>query len=214
MKIQTENLTKHFGRKKALDNVSLTIDPGQVVAVLGPNGAGKTTLLRCLAAISQANSGRILYDDEVFTRDRIDLRRRYHFVPDFPFVYPDTSVLRHIGMILRAYEADEDRIEERVLELLEDFEILTLIDSPIGKLSRGQTYKAAMVALMAVDPDVWILDEPFASGMDPHGIVSFRRRARCNSSWPNGHLLDAAVGACRNVFRSSVHHQRRPSPRL
>ena len=178
MKIQTENLTKHFGRKKALDNVSLTIDPGQVVAVLGPNGAGKTTLLRCLAAISQANSGRILYDDEVFTRDRIDLRRRYHFVPDFPFVYPDTSVLRHIGMILRAYEADEDRIEERVLELLEDFEILTLIDSPIGKLSRGQTYKAAMVALMAVDPDVWILDEPFASGMDPHGIVSFRRRAR------------------------------------
>ena len=178
MLIQTDQLTKSFGRKKALDQVSLTIDPGQVVAVLGPNGAGKTTLLRCLAGISQANSGRILYDNEIFHRDRIDLRKRYHFVPDFPFVYPDATVLRHIGMILRAYEADDGPIEEHVLELLEDFEILTLVDSPLGKLSRGQTYKAAMVALMSVDPDVWILDEPFASGMDPHGIASFRRRAR------------------------------------
>ena len=178
MLIETENLTKSFGKKPALDQVTLTIDPGQIVAVLGPNAACKTTLLRCLAGISQATSGEIRYDSEVFTRDRIDLRRRYHFVPDFPFVYAESTVLRHIGMILRAYEADEGPVEERVLELLEEFEILPLIDSAIGRLSRGQTYKAALVALMAVNPDVWILDEPFASGMDPHGIASFRRRAR------------------------------------
>lgn len=178
MLIETENLTKSFGTKPALADVSMTIDEGQIVAVLGPNGAGKTTLLRCLAGISQANSGEIRYDSEVFTRDRIDLRRRYHFVPDFPFVYAEATVLRHIGMILRAYEADEGPVEERVLELLEEFEILPLIDSPIGRLSRGQTYKAALVALMSVNPDIWILDEPFASGMDPHGIASFRRHAR------------------------------------
>ena len=87
-------------------------------------------------------------------------------------------MLQHIGMLLRAYGADENPIEATVLELLEDFEILTLVDSLLGKISRGQLYKVALVALMSADPEVWVLDEPFASGMDPHGIASFRRRAR------------------------------------
>jgi len=178
MLIQTEHLTKQYGRKLALNDICITIDPGQIVALLGPNGAGKTTLLRCLAGISQANSGRLLFDSETFSRDRLDLRARYHFVPDFPFFYSDATVLQHIGMILKAYSANEPGVEELVIELLEDFELLTLVESSLAKLSRGQIYKTALVALMAVDPDVWILDEPFASGMDPHGIASFRRRAR------------------------------------
>ena len=178
MLIQIENLTKKFGRRHALDDVTLTSDPGQIVAVLGPNGAGKTTMLRCLTGVSQANAGQILFDGEVFNRDRIDLRKRFHFVPDFPYVYQDSTVLQHIGMLLRAYGADENPIEATVLELLEDFEILTLVDSLLGKISRGQLYKVALVALMSADPEVWVLDEPFASGMDPHGIASFRRRAR------------------------------------
>jgi ABC-2 type transport system ATP-binding protein len=178
MLIEIEKLTKMLGSRAALDGVSLTIDPGQIVAMLGPNGAGKTTLLRCLAGVSQAAKGRLLYDGEVFRRDRIDLRKRFHFVPDFPFVYPDATVLQHLMMILRAYLPEDAAVEEKVIELLEEFEVLPLIDSPVGKLSRGQTYKVALTALMAVDPDVWILDEPFASGMDPHGIAAFRRRAR------------------------------------
>lgn len=178
MLIQTEKLSKRFGRRYALNDVTLTIDPGQIVAILGPNGAGKTTLLRCLTGVSQANSGRILFDGESFNRDRIDMRQRFHFVPDFPYVYHDATVLQHIGMLLRAYGADENPIEESVLQLLEEFEVLTLVDSLLGRISRGQLYKVALVALMSVDPDIWILDEPFASGMDPHGIAAFRRRAR------------------------------------
>ncbi|MDA1164908.1 MAG: ABC transporter ATP-binding protein [Planctomycetota bacterium] len=178
MLIEIENLTKTFGSRAALNNVSLTIDPGQIVTMLGPNGAGKTTLLRCLAGISQAVRGRLLYDGEVFRRDRIDLRKRFHFVPDFPFFYFDATVLQHIGMIVRAYLPEDSPIEEKVVELLEEFEVLPLIDSQVSKLSRGQAYKVALTALMAVDPEVWILDEPFASGMDPHGIAAFRRRAR------------------------------------
>lgn len=178
MLIQIEHLLKKFGRRRALDEVTLTIDPGQIVAVLGPNGAGKTTLLRCLTGVSQANAGRILFDGETFNRDRVDLRERFHFVPDFPYVYHDATVLQHIGMLLRAYSADENPVEEKVLDLLEDFEVLTLIDARLGNLSRGQLYKVALVALMSVDPEVWVLDEPFASGMDPHGIAAFRRHAR------------------------------------
>ena len=126
MLIQTEHLIKLYGRKRALDDVSLTIDAGQVVALLGPNGAGKTTLLRCLAGINQANSGKLLFDGETFSRDRVDLRARYHFVPDFPFFFAEATVLQHIGMVLKAYSADQPGVEERVIELLEDFELLTL----------------------------------------------------------------------------------------
>jgi ABC-2 type transport system ATP-binding protein len=146
MLIEIENLTKMFGNRAALDDVSMTIDPGQIVAMLGPNGAGKTTLLRCLAGISQAGRGRLLFDGEVFRRDRIDLRKRFHFVPDFPFVYPEATVLQHLTMILKAYLSEDDPVEETVIELLEEFEILPLIDSQVSKLSRGQTYKVALTA--------------------------------------------------------------------
>ena len=178
MEIAIQGLTRTYGALRALDNVDLYIAPGQIVAFLGPNGAGKTTLLRCLSGISAADSGRILFDGEVFRRDRIDLRRRFGFIPDFPFVYNEMKVLQHIGMVLRLYEAIDERTEERVLELLEMFDILPLIDSQLGKLSRGQTYKVALATMIAVDPELWLLDEPFASGMDPRGITAFRRLAR------------------------------------
>jgi len=69
-------------------------------------------------------------------------------------------------------------VEERVLELLQDFDLLPLALRPVNSLSRGQAYKTALVALLAVDPELWLLDEPFASGMDPQGIDAFKRHAR------------------------------------
>jgi ABC-type multidrug transport system ATPase subunit len=177
MQIVIKSLMKSFGKSPALDDVSLCIAPGQIVAVLGANGAGKTTLLRCLAGIAAPDSGEILYDGEPFRRDRVDLRQRFFFLPDFPFVYSAMPVLRHIGMVLRLYGADRPRIEDEVVELLRDFDMLPLAEAALGTLSRGEAYKAALTALLAVDPEVWMFDEPFASGMDPRGLNAFRRRA-------------------------------------
>jgi ABC-type multidrug transport system ATPase subunit len=177
MRISLQSVTKSFGATPALEAVSLDIEPGQIVAVLGPNGAGKTTLLRCLAGIVAPDAGDVHYDGERFHRDRIDFRKRLFFLPDFPLVYSEMSVLRHIGLVLRIYEADQPGVEERVIELLREFDILPLVDAWLGTLSRGETYKAALAALLAVDPEVWMFDEPFASGMDPGGLNAFRRRA-------------------------------------
>lgn len=177
MRIEVRSLTKSFQSAPALDDVSLTIDPGQIVAVLGPNGAGKSTLLRCLSGIVVAEAGEILFDGEPFCRSRDDLRRRLFIQPDFPFVFPDITVLRHIGLVLRLYETERPDIEERVIELLNDFDMLPLAETKMGTLSRGQAYKAALVALLAADPELWMFDEPFASGMDPRGLNSFRRHA-------------------------------------
>jgi ABC-type multidrug transport system ATPase subunit len=178
MQITITNLAKRFGRVVALDDVSLSVAEGQIVAVLGANGAGKTTLLRTLAGIVAPAEGEIRYDGQLFRRDRLDLRRRFCFLPDFPEVFGYMTVLRHLGMVVRLYETDQAGIEEKILALLKEFDILPLVESPLGTLSRGQLYKAALVGLLTVDPEVWLLDEPFASGMDPPGIAAFRRHAR------------------------------------
>ncbi len=178
MKIEIQEVVKKFKSLRALDSVSLSIEPGQVLALIGPNGAGKTTLLRCLAAIVAPDEGNVLYDGERFVRERLDLRRRFLFLPDFPAVFEEWSPLQHLGMTLRLYGLDGAGIEERVLDLLREFDLLPLANAPFGTLSRGQRYKAALVTLLTVDREVWLLDEPFASGMDPHGINAFKRHAR------------------------------------
>ena len=86
--------------------------------------------------------------------------------------------IRNIAIVLRVFEADGDGAEGRVLELLREFDLLPLALRPVGSLSRGQAYKAGLVAMVAADREVWLLDEPFASGMDPHGIDAFKRQAR------------------------------------
>jgi len=178
MNIELQEVTKKFKSFVALDAVSLKIEPGQILALLGPNGAGKTTVLRCLAGIAAPDAGQVLFEGEPFVRARMDLRRRFHFLPDIPPVFEEWSPLRHLGMTLRLYGVDGNNLEERVLELLREFDLLPMANAPFAALSRGQRFKAVLVTLMAVDPEVWLLDEPFASGMDPHGINVFKLRAR------------------------------------
>ena len=178
MKIELRALMKSYRSVRALDHVSLQIDPGQILSLLGPNGAGKTTLLRCLAGIAAPDRGGVYLDEREFRRDQLDLRRRMHLLPDFPFHFWEQSVVRNIAIVLRVFEADGSGVEDRVLELLRDFDLLPLALRPVSSLSRGQAYKAALVAMIAADREVWLLDEPFASGMDPHGIDAFKRHAR------------------------------------
>lgn len=178
MKIELRGVSKSYRSVHALDQVSLEIESGQVLCLLGPNGAGKTTLIRCLAGIAAPDKGSIEFDGQEFRRDHLDLRSRIYLMPDFPFLFWEHSVLRNIAIILRLYGMDGDGAENRVLDLLNDFDLLPLALRPVLSLSRGQLYKAGLVAMLAADRDVWILDEPFASGMDPQGIDAFKRHAR------------------------------------
>jgi ABC-type multidrug transport system ATPase subunit len=186
VRIAVESLSKRYGGVRALDGVTLVIEAGQILSVLGVNGAGKTTMLRCLSGVV-TGSGTIYYDGEKFNRGSISLRRRIAFLPDFPIAFPHHTVLRHIGMVLRLYEADDPAVEPRVLNLLRGFDLLPLVDTNISQLSRGQAYKAALAALLAVDPELLLLDEPFASGMDPNGITFLKQEARAAAA--RGHTV-------------------------
>jgi len=191
MLVKTKGLQKAYFRKPVLDAVDLEIPAGKLVAVLGINGAGKSTLLRCLAGLTVADRGEIRFDEHLFSRRRIDLRKRLHYVSDSPKMIAGRDSLAHLAMVLRAYDVDEAEVQPRILQLLDDFQIRQCAFQPTSELSRGQRYKAALLPLILLDRELWICDEPFASGMDPLGIAAFKRHAR------------AATQGGRTVFYST-----------
>ncbi|MCB1087865.1 MAG: ABC transporter ATP-binding protein [Verrucomicrobiae bacterium] len=171
--------TKNFGRTKALDSVSVEFRPGEIVAVIGLNGAGKSTLLRVLAGLYRLDQGMLLFDGEPFARDNLEQRRKVLFLPDEPVLHPEQSPLRNVGIYVRQYERHgEAGMAEKIAGLFAELSLLNKAEASLGALSRGQVYKTGLIALIAVSPEIWLLDEPFASGMDARGIQVLRNRAR------------------------------------
>jgi len=178
MKIEIRNLSYRYGDIRALDDVSMTIAPGQLVTVIGLNGAGKTTLLRCLSTVIAPPPGTVLCDAQPLCRADIPLRRRIFFLPDTPQLFFDRTVLQNLAVISRIYCADTPDAPQRAIALLRELDMLPYANTPVNALSRGQQYKAALTAILLADPDLWLLDEPFASGMDPLGNAFLRRHIR------------------------------------
>lgn len=178
MNVELSSVSKTYGRTRALDKVSVSFTPGQIVAILGSNGAGKTTLLRCLAGLIRPDHGELTYDGQPFSAENLELRRRIVFLPDFPPHFSSETLVRSLGLVLRIYGADGPDAPERVIHWLRAFDLLDHAEAPVESLSRGQSYKVALIALLLIDPELWLLDEPLASGMDPQGISLFRTEVR------------------------------------
>lgn len=178
MVVTLDDVSRNFGRTRALKFVSTQFEPSELVAVLGLNGAGKSTMLRILAGEIATSSGKLIIDGTPFRRDNLDVRREMLFLPDDPYLVGETP-LRTLSLYLNHYGRKErEGVAERAVELLEEFEVVDKATSNWGELSRGQSYKAAFVVMCALRPKLWILDEPFASGMDAKGIRLFREHAR------------------------------------
>lgn len=204
VEISISGLTKKYGSLKALDSVSMNIEPGKIVALLGTNGAGKTTLLRMLAGVVGASKGHIYYDGNKFTRNDVPARQRVMFLADFPLAYANMNALQHIGMVMKLYGKPVEGIEDKITAVFKDLDILPLVRIPLSTLSRGQLYKVMLTTLVAVNPELWLIDEPFASGMDPIGISCFKRYARAAAAAGRTilyttQILEAAEGLCDSV---------------
>ena len=178
MRVELNKVSRRFGSVWALNEVSLQIPPGQLVAVLGLNGAGKTTLLRCLAGVVGVDRGEVLFDGQPLRRDDLALRRRFFFLPDFPLLFWERSVIHNLSVILRLYGRDDETAPERAMAVLRELDLLSVARRPVGTLSRGQIHKTALAALVLVDPELWLLDEPLSSGMDPLALSFFKSEAR------------------------------------
>ncbi len=177
MHIELRNVSKTYGRTKALDNVGLNIPPSSIVALLGENGAGKSTFLRILAGVCAPEGGSVRFDSQTYNRENITLRKRLHFTPDMPLLFPDQTVARNIATFAALHGKSTAGREEHLCHWLEDTGAAPLMNRTFGALSRGQMWKAGLGCVAAIEPELWLVDEPFASGMDAIGMGAFRRLA-------------------------------------
>jgi sulfate/thiosulfate transport system ATP-binding protein len=166
MSIEVRNIVKTFGKFKALDDVSLLVDTGELVALLGPSGSGKTTLLRIIAGLEIADSGTVIFHGEDVTRTRAQ-ERKVGFVFQHYALFRHMSIFENVAFGLRVMPRNvrpsKSEIREKAMELLRLVQIDWLADKHPNQLSGGQRQRVALARALAVQPKVLLLDEPFGA---------------------------------------------------
>lgn len=191
--LELNDAGRRFDSKWAVRGLSNRIEPGTVVAVLGANGAGKSTLLRLLAGWLPLSAGRILFDDSPLRPTATRLRRRAMLLEDA--VQGRVHPVDLLGQRIKDYAADRPGIEDEIAKWFDALDITSVYRNEATRLSKGQFYKMLLVGLFAIDPDLWLLDEPFSAGLDASGLqhleTQIRRHAEAggtvifSSQWPD-----------------------------
>ena len=176
--IELTSASKSFGVQDILRGINLTIPTGQLVVVLGSNGAGKTTLLRIIAGLLGLDGGELKITGEALDRLSEKQREKIFFLPDFPALFEDLTVLENLEIWLALYGRESAKSEEECFALLDRFDLAEKIRQPVVTLSRGQRYKLALTCYEGSKAPVGLFDESFASGMDAGGLREMKRLIR------------------------------------
>jgi ABC-2 type transport system ATP-binding protein len=200
--IETRELVKVYDAVRAVDGLSMRIEPGEVVGLVGPNGAGKTTTLRCLAGILPPTSGQVLIGGHDLQADPIEARRALAFVPDEPRLFDNLTVADHLKVVARVYGVADGA--ERAQQLLRDLELDDRRDAFPVELSRGMKQKLMIAAALLHRPTALILDEPL-TGLDPGAMRRMKRSFAEQASQGvavllSSHLLSVVQELCSRVI--------------
>ncbi|NLN80824.1 MAG: ABC transporter ATP-binding protein [Erysipelotrichia bacterium] len=165
--LQIMNVTKSYDKKKnAIENVDLTIEPGDLYGFVGPNGAGKTTLIKCIVGIINYDNGKITLNGKTLLEDSILFKSQIAYIPDHPDLYESLSGRQFIDFIADAYRVSLERRNELTTLYAKEFEMEHALDLSISTYSHGMKQKIALMAALVHEPKLIILDEPFV-GLDP-----------------------------------------------
>jgi len=165
MNIQITNLTKRYKTVTAVDNISLTVNSGEIYALLGPNGAGKSSLVRMLVGLTQADEGSIEISDASGPRPQLS-PEDFAYLPEDRGLYQDRTIVDNLGFIAELRGLDKSLAQQRIDQWLDYFDLTERKKEPMRQLSKGNQQKVQLTATLIHDPDLVILDEPF-SGLDP-----------------------------------------------
>ena len=201
--IEIKNVTKKYGDKTAVDNVSFTVDDGEIFAFIGHNGAGKTTLIKAIVGIHDFNEGEILINGKSIKDDPIACKMDMAYVPDNPELYENMKAIDFINFICDMYDVDQETRIENIHKYAELFEVESVLNDQILSFSHGMKQKIALIAALAHDPKILIMDEPFV-GLDPKAVFDFKKVM--NEMAKEGkivfystHILDVAEKLCSKV---------------
>lgn len=200
--LKIEHLTKKYGSKTAVNNLSLQIEPGEICAFIGHNGAGKTTTLKACMGILTFDEGRISVDGISIADNPMEAKRRMAYIPDNPDLYEFMSGVKYLSFIADIYGIGSER-EERIKTLSERLGLADALSSPISTYSHGMKQKLAVISAFIHRPRLILMDEPFV-GLDPKAahILKELMHEHCaegGSIFFSTHVLDVAEKLCDRV---------------
>ena len=197
------NLNKSFGSKKAVDNVTIHIAPGEVYGFIGHNGAGKTTTLKSVVGILQFDEGEILIDGMSIKDKPIECKKEIAYIPDNPDLYDFMTGIKYLNFIADVYGVSEKDRYERIHKYADMFELTSDLAQPIAAYSHGMKQKLAIISAWIHNPKLIIMDEPFV-GLDPKAahILKGMMREMCDDGGAiffSTHVLEVAEKLCDKI---------------
>ncbi len=175
--IEIKNLTKRYGRRLAVEDLSLVVEEGDIYGFVGPNGAGKTSTIRIIATLLEGNGGEVWVDGHSVRTAPYEVRKRIGYMPDFFGVYSDMRVWEYLDFFGACYQIPANTRTRLIDDLLELDDLEHRREDMVDKLSRGMKQRLSLARTLIHDPRVLILDEP-ASGLDPRARVEIRELLR------------------------------------
>lgn len=201
--LKIENLTKTYGNKRAVDNLSLQIAPGEICGFIGHNGAGKTTTLKSVSGILQFDSGEITVCGHSVKKEPLACKREIAYIPDNPDIYDFLTGIKYLNFIADVYGVGAGERSKKIHEYAELFALTDDLGNTVASYSHGMKQKLALISALIHDPKLIILDEPFV-GLDPIAarIVKDIMRQKCDAGCAvffSTHVLEVAEKLCDKI---------------
>jgi len=201
--IELKGVTKKYGDFRAVDNLNLTVEPGEIFGFLGPNGAGKTTTIKMIAGVMEPSAGSIAIGGIDMLKQPEAAKRKIGFIPDRPYLYEKLTGMEFLKFTADLYSVSDDIFRKNARKNLEMFSLANWSDELIESYSHGMKQRLIMSAALLHEPEIIIVDEPMV-GLDPAAIIMvkelFQNLARNGVSvFMSTHTLSVAEDACNRV---------------
>ena len=201
--IEIKNVTKKYGDKLAVDNVSFDVNDGDIFAFIGHNGAGKTTLIKAIVGIHDFDSGDILIDGMSIKENPVECKKIMAYVPDNPETYEHMKAIDYINFICDMYEVDTITREKNIKKYAKIFDMEDKLNDTIDSYSHGMKQKIVLISALAHNPKILIMDEPFV-GLDPKAVFDIKEILNemvkeKKIIFYSTHILDVAEKLCTRV---------------
>jgi len=201
--IEIKNVTKKYGNKKAVDDVSFNVNDGDIFAFIGHNGAGKTTLIKSIVGIHDFDEGDILIDGMSIKKNPVECKKLMAYVPDNPETYEHMKAIDYINFICDMYEVDTETRVKNIEKYSKLFGMDDKLNDTIDSYSHGMKQKIVLISALAHDPKILVMDEPFV-GLDPKAVFDIKEilnemTKEGKTVFYSTHILDVAEKLCSRV---------------